>query len=82
MVHSYTISLQLRNMLHGGVTTQELHIQTDESELKLLLSLLDPNPGVLHITIHRALTMPALTKLQKLCREDLHIEAHELLKVS
>ena len=83
MIHSYMISVRLQeNSWSGSTVTQDLYVKSNMPDLGVFLRTLDASNTVQGITVFKTLTIPDLTKIVKMTREDLHIQNNEMLKVS
>ena len=83
MTHSYMISVKLQpDQWSGSAVTQELYVQSNTPNLGVLLRTLDASPTVVGIRVFRTITIPPLTRLQQMKREDMEIQEKDMEKVS
>jgi len=82
-VYSYMVSVRLQeNSWSGNAVTQDLYTSANMPDLGVLLRMLDASPTVTGINVYRTITVPDLTKLQKMTRADLNIQEKDLVKVT
>jgi hypothetical protein len=70
------------NNWSGSAVTQNLYTSANMPDLGVLLRVLDASPTVTGITVHRTITVPDLTKLCQMTREELNIQEKDLVKVT
>lgn len=82
MIYDYMISIKLQpDTWSGNVVTQELYVRSNLPDLGKFIRMLDANASVISLIIHRILTIPTLTKLQQITREELTISEKDLVKI-
>ena len=82
MIYDYVISVKLQaDTWSGNVVTQKLYLKSNLPDLGVLLHTLDASKTVMSLTVHRMMTIPTLTKLCQMTREELNIQEKEMVKV-
>jgi hypothetical protein len=77
------VSVRLQeNNWSGSAVTQNLYTSANMPDLGVLLRVLDASPTVTGITVYRTITVPELTKLRQMTREELNIQEKDLVKVT
>lgn len=84
MIYSYMITVKLLSgeSWAGDTIVQDIYMRANMPDLGVFLRTLDASNTVQGITVFKTLTIPDLTKIVKMTREDLHIQNNEMLKVS
>jgi hypothetical protein len=77
-----TVKLLSGESWAGDTIVQDIYMRANMPDLGVFLRTLDSSNTVLGITVFKTLTIPDLTKIVKMTREDLHIQNNEMLKVS
>jgi len=77
-----TVKLLSGESWSGDTIVQDIYMRANIPDLGVFLRTLDASNTVQGITVFKTLTIPDLTKIVKMTREDLHIQNNEMLKVS
>ena len=83
MIHSYMISIKLQaNQWSASAIGQNLYVESNLLDLGVLLHTLNECNAITEIKVFRTVTIPSLSRLLQMTREDLNIKDKEIAKVA